>query len=592
MRSGLRAALGAALTAAAVAGGLTATATQAAAVSYGTLAPASWARIDSRAPEDTITSGDARVGAFRDSAGKHHVSKAYFTFDLSSYRGGQVFTAGLIAPQLAAADCERAVAVELWRTTPAPAPTWYRQPAELTRFAGPNQIGCPSGQLGWDVSTAIADAVAAGRDRITFGVRVSEAHQGDVAFGRTLSSRPYLRLTYNSPPDVPTGLSVDTHDCAEPGIVYAPGFGWGVPLWGSVSDPDGPSSLTVRAQVWNTADPGNVYEVVPDAWTGAFRFTYPDSLSVDGTYQWRARTEDSDGAVSAWTAPCTFTLDRTRPDVEPTVESDYFVEDGGPPGATGPGTFTFGANGVADVAGYQWSGIGVTDGEVRTDAPGGSATVTILPTSDGPASISVYSFDAAGNMSPARTYRFWVLSNAPTTSFRNQHYFGERVPVTLTATQSGAATFTYSWAAEDGAPEHTVPVGADGTAAIVVDMPRSGPTAYRFTAWSTDADRQRSQTYDELVHINDAEPWIDLSAWHVAVGETVTAVVDPVFLGDVATYVWRVDGGPEQVVVPEADDSARFTYVPAEAGDHLIEVWATYANGGFSGTARVGVTAS
>ena len=591
MRSRLRAALGAALTAAAVAGGLAATAAPAAADTSAVLEPASWARIDSRAPYDTIRSGDARVGAFRDSAGKHHVSKAYFTFDLTAYHGRDVLTAGFIAPQLAAADCASPVAVELWRTAPAPKPTWQNQPAELTRFTGPNQIGCPTGQLGWTVSSTIADAVAEGRTSITFVLRVSAAHQGDVAFGRTLSSAPYLRLTYNTTPDVPTGLHVEQYDCAGPPIVIAPFFDSGVRLTGTASDPDGTSGLLVRAQVWNTADPADVYEVVPNAYGGQFALGYPDSLSVNGAYQWRARTEDPDGAVSAWSAPCSFTIDRSRPSAAPVVESDYYVEDSGPPGVTGPGTFTFSANGVADVAGYQWEGIGVPYGEVRTTEPGGSATVTIMPTSDGPASITVRSFDAAGNVSDARTYRFWVKSNAPTTSFRNQHYFGETVPVTLTATQDGATTFTYTWEGEDGAPEHTVPVGADGTASIVVRMPLTEPTAYDFTVWTTDANGQRSQVNDQQVDINDADPWVTFDAREVPVGEPVNAVIDPIFLGDVETYRWRVDDGPEQVIVPAADDSAQFTYVPAEPGWHTITVYATYANGGVSGKGYYSISA-
>lgn len=591
MRSRLRAALGAALTAAAVAGGLAATSTPAAAATSAVLEPASWARIDSRAPRDTIRSGDAKVGAYRDTAGRLHVSKAYFTFDLTAYHGRDVQSAGFIAPQLAAANCDNAVAVELWRTAPAPKPTWQKQPAELTRFDGPNQIGCPTGQLGWTVSTAIADAVAHGRTTITFALRVSAAHQGDVAFGRTLSSAPYLRLTYNTPPDVPAGLHVEQYDCAGPPIVIAPLFESGVRLTGTASDPDGTSDLTVRAQVWPAADPADVFEVVPDAYSGQFAFAYPDSLSVNGAYQWRARTEDADGAVSAWSAPCSFTIDRSRPDAEPVVESDYYVEDSGPPGVTGPGTFTFSANGVADVVGYRWDGIGVPYGEVRTSEPGGAATVTIMPTSDGPASITVRSFDAAGNVSAARTYRFWVASNAPTTSFRDQHYFGETVPVTLTATQDGATTFTYTWEAEEGTPEHTVPVGADGTASLVIQMPSSGPTAYEFAVWTTDGNGQRSQVNDDLVYINATEPWVTFDAQEVAVGQPVNAVIDPVFLGDVETYRWRADDGPEQVIVPAEDGSAQFTYVPTEPGWHTVTVYATYANGGVSGRGYYSISA-
>lgn len=32
---------------------------------------------------------------------------------------------------------------------------------------------------------------------------------------------------------------------------------------------------------------------------------FPDALVADGAiYQWRARAEDDDGAVSEWSAPC------------------------------------------------------------------------------------------------------------------------------------------------------------------------------------------------------------------------------------------------------------------------------------------------
>lgn len=593
MRSLLRAALGAVLTAGTMATGIVTTTTTASAATPTTIRPDTWARIDSRVPADTITSGDALVGAYRDDAGKHHLTKSYFTFDLTSLHGREVFSAAFVAPQLAAADCDSEVAVELWRTDPAPEPTWADQPAELARLASPNQLGCPTGQLGWNVADTIATAVADGLESITLGLRVSEDHQGDIAYGRTFHTAPYLRLTSNAPPNPPANLYVDRHTCAEADIVTAPWYGSGVPLRGEASDPDGTASLQARAQVWDVDNPSDVYEVVTHAFNGTFSLTYPDWLATDGaTYQWRARAEDRDDAVSAWSAPCEFTVDRTRPDVPPTVHSDYFVEDSGPPGVTGPGEFTFTANGVADVVGYRWSGIGIPYGSVRADQPGGPATVTIMPTSDGPASISVVSFDAAGNPSAERTYRFWVASNAPTTSFADQHYFGERVPVTLTATQEGAATFTYVWEPEEGQPEHTVPVGADGTASVVVDMPTSGPTAYEFKVWTTTADGRRSQVNANLVYINDTAPWVYLSAWEVAVGETITATIDPVFLGDVMTYRWRVDDGPEHTITPDADDTAQFTYVPTEPGTHTLVVYATYANGGFSDSNRLDVTVS
>jgi hypothetical protein len=565
-------------------GGVVVAASPSAAASDATISPAAFARIDSRAARDTITSGDALVGAYRDAHGRRHIAKSYFTFDLTGYHGREVFTAGFIAPQLAAADCAKPVAVELWRTRTTTTPTWSRQPAELTRFANPNQIGCPTGQIGWDVSSTIADAVADGVEKITFVLRVSGDRQGDLAYGRTFSAAPYLRLTYNSPPDAPTDLRVDHRACGAGDIIFAPLFGSPVRLTGTVGDPDGVYGLAARVQVWDVTDPANVYEVVPGAYSGSFAMGFPNA--ADGhSYEWRARGEDEDGAVSAWSATCRFTVDQTRPDAPPTVASDYFVEDGGPPGVTGPGEFTFTANGVADVVGFEWSGIGVPYGSAAADQPGGSATVTIMPTSDGPLSISVHSVDAAGNRSDTRTYGFWVASNAPTTSFRNEHYFGEHVPVVLTATQADAVSFTYTWEPEDGTPEHTLPVGPDGTASLAVVIPNIGITAFDFTVWTTNADGQRSQVNVETVYLNGTEPFLYFSAVDVAVGEPVTVTVDPVFLGDVQTYRWRVDDGQEHEVVPDEDGGARFTYTPTAPGDQMFRLYATYPNGGVSGVA-------
>lgn len=231
---------------------------------------------------------------------------------MTGFHGRQVFTAGFIAPQLAATDCNRDVAVELWRTEPAPAPRWADQPAELARLSSPNQIGCPTGQIGWNVSDTIAAAVADGLDSITFGLRVNDDHQGDIAYGRTFASAPFLRLTYNTAPKTPTDLRVDRHSCAETAIVYAPGFEDHVPLSGFATDPD-TNDLDVRVQVWDVADPSDVFEVVYEFAAFGFVVTYPGSLVTDGaTYRWRARSEDGDGAVSEWSSPCEFTIDKTR----------------------------------------------------------------------------------------------------------------------------------------------------------------------------------------------------------------------------------------------------------------------------------------
>jgi hypothetical protein len=88
---------------------------------------------------------------------------------------------------------------------------------------------------------------------------------------------------------------------------------------------------------------------------------------------------------------------------------------------------------------------------------------------------------------------------------------------------------------------------------------------------------QRSQVTTYTVNINATAPWVDLSPWEVAAGDTITAVIDPAFLGNVQTYRWQVDNGPENTVIPNADRSGQFTYTPTDPGTHTLAVHATHA---------------
>lgn len=97
--------------------------------------------------------------------------------------------------------------------------------------------------------------------------------------------------------------------------------------------------------------------------------------------------------------------------------------------------------------------------------------MTITATDGGFHRLNVRSFNAAGNVSDARVNEFLVAFNSPTTSLdAPEYYHGQRVPVTLTARQEGAATFTYVWEAEEGQPEHTVPVGPTEPGAHVLEV--------------------------------------------------------------------------------------------------------------------------
>ena len=78
-------------------------------------------------------------------------------------------------------------------------PTWDKQPAELTRLAGPGTVyGCPSDYVAWDTATALQQAIDAGRDSLTVVLRLPDGQQHNPRFGRT--HRPKLTINTGQEP--------------------------------------------------------------------------------------------------------------------------------------------------------------------------------------------------------------------------------------------------------------------------------------------------------------------------------------------------------------------------------------------------------
>jgi hypothetical protein len=65
------------------------------------------------ATNTTITTGDAVVGAYQDAHGRQHVSKSYFTFDLTQLHGRQLLGGKFNLHEIAANDCTTERAAEV-----------------------------------------------------------------------------------------------------------------------------------------------------------------------------------------------------------------------------------------------------------------------------------------------------------------------------------------------------------------------------------------------------------------------------------------------------------------------------------------------
>jgi hypothetical protein len=136
-----------------------------------------------------------------------------------------------------------------------------------------------------------------------------------------------------------------------------------------------------------------------------------DAVLVDGrTYQWAVQADDGDD-LSGWSVPCQYTVDRTAPDAEPTVTPADYPNDGAwHSGAGIPGSFTFTAHGVPDVAGFYYGGFNPPSAFVEADHLGGSATISYTPQQSGPNDLYVVSVDRAGNRSPRHIHHFYAQS--------------------------------------------------------------------------------------------------------------------------------------------------------------------------------------
>ena len=446
----------------------------------------SWAGVDSREPFATVTEGRPRVGAWRDGEGKHHISRAYFTFDIARYAGTSLLGARVGVSERGVADCAKPRSTEMWWVTPSGAVTWAEQPVERLRLAGPSEPSECVGRIGWDVRPALEQALAEGRDTLTLVVRIAEQWEGDVDYGRTLVDDAWLTVDHNSTPDVPTGLTLRSGafpmPCGDAPLLTG---GGDFRMEARLSDVDG-DWLTGRFAFWPTADPAARVEKTVTGPTGAFMADIPREWVRDGAeYGFAVRAEDG-RAVSEWSAPCVFRTDMTAPDRAPTVASSVYTEGYNYPGSGGVGVageFTFTANGVTDVAGFMWGVHGVPQHSVA--AVDGVATIQFTPTSDGPKYLTVVSLDAAGNRSAERQYTFWVRDTRPVIDAPRGIY-GEPFAVTITATQEGAAVVHYT---VDGVAGTAALV--DGVATIELEIPAAPGPVLR--AWTTTADGTASQ---------------------------------------------------------------------------------------------------
>lgn len=363
------------------------------------------------------------------------VARSYFQYDASFLLGRHVLAAEFNAFENYAPSCSPRE-VEAWGTNPVGGgTTWNNQP-----FPGGAPVGlgtvnvargysaaCPGAWVGFNAFGAVSKGLASGGGHLA--IMLKAANEGDGFAWKKFNTNPSLVVTYNSYPGTPTGQKVENAACAvQPNEPYAnphidndPNQGpRGPKLSAVISDPDGGP---VQAQFeWYTRFGAQLGGSATEfkASGSAFTVDLPAAHAGDGA-KLAYRVRGADGVdAGPWGPWCDVTIDRKAPDKAPEVSSVTYPEcpppdydpcpRGGGVGRTGG--FALGADGVDDVAGFEYHLYG-QEGVYRATAANGSTNVLATPPDDGPMDLYARSVDRAGNVGPEYRYHFWVGPGTP-----------------------------------------------------------------------------------------------------------------------------------------------------------------------------------
>ncbi|HEX6873861.1 MAG TPA: hypothetical protein VF163_22395, partial [Micromonosporaceae bacterium] len=545
-----------------------------------TISKSGWAYTDSKSPTESFInpSGDAPIGAWMGEDGKTHMSRSYFTFDVSRFRGTIIHKADLVIAERSAADCATAAPVELWRTDPITSTTsWSETPRrrELlgTVLAG-GEAACP-GYLTWDLKPTLQALASTGEDTLTVEIRVPWGKESDLSHGRKLRPYPALQTRSNHAPTVVRrGLEFPAWLC---GTEAAPQPVRAVTQSLMIEYADDDRFDYVRGQfaAWPVGQEDQRAERSGSNYGGNLaKAPWDMSQYPHGTVvAWIARAYDGYD-YSAWTEPCYLKVDAQAP-VAPSITSEKYPNDGQPHGGEGvPGTFVVHANGSSDVVGYYWGRFSDTYNYVAAPSPGADATFEYTPTSF-VEFLSVVSVDAAGNRSPATRYVFYVRSTAPQVQVT---VGGVGLPSQLAISTDVDGVTEFGYRIGDAA-EVRVPAGADGTANVDVVFTETGYTTVLVRSY---AGTELVGGHSQEVLVTDA-PFIESADFAFpdhdgVVGREGTFTFRPGRAGVVA-YEWAFLYDEMQRIDAAADGTAVLRWTPTEANWYLLNVRSISADG-------------
>ncbi|GAB3175435.1 hypothetical protein GCM10027059_49080 [Myceligenerans halotolerans] len=331
--------------------------------------------------------------------------------------------------------------------------------------------------VGFNVTQAMKNLAANNWTTMTFGLKVDESsmlhwkrYSGDrMKYNGTWYDRaPKLSVTYNRPPNAPTGQqtwSIDPskdHGCkASSTPAWVPAVRPRFKAKGT--DPDG-QSVKVRFVVQKVSTGSTVWS----AWTslqssGKVHTARPSDasqLAQNVKYRWRAQAKDSGGRAGPVSGWCYFYADIDKPNppwieaaTDKGADADYpdcspgSTECAEAGGVGQTGKFRFGFNGSGDVARFQWSWDNESFSQSHVPWSSDTYVTSYTPPTPGPHMLYARSVDRAGNVSDRATYKIdvaspladgrWPMDEGPESDYAYDKSLAE-VKHDLTLSSSGA----------------------------------------------------------------------------------------------------------------------------------------------------------
>lgn len=313
-----------------------------------------------------------------------NITRSYLSWDMTGLAGKQITAATVYFYEYYSQSCTPAQ-WEDWLTTTAnttPAVTWATAPA-LTKQESTSTMttgfssSCDDGWIHIDGKNFFQDAANLGGSRGYMALRATDESATSIGF-KQLRSRnatdtsqvPYAVVTYNSYPTVGSQATTPSTPCTTGS--GRPYIGTKTPTLTAVPTDAESSASTVTFEWWAVGGSAKIGSAaVSNVASGKpASVAVPSGAFAEGdNYMWRVEANDGTG-TGPWSSWCEFTIDSTAPSAAPTVTSTDYPAGGWAGSAGTAGTFTFGANGVADVASYKYG--------LDTTPPATSVTASAL----------------------------------------------------------------------------------------------------------------------------------------------------------------------------------------------------------------------